>query len=310
MRLRLAALMALLLLAPAAARDWFRPAHAGRDYINADLSPRRALKGPVKSYWDGQLVLWEGRIQAQQRVNGKHRFVLRTPAGEIPVHFPKKVLNLEHDREGFRVAVKGYLELKDGQVTSLSGRSVILLGPPRNWAFTPPTPPASVGDPRLFEFLASWMHFHNPDYKPGQLSTIAAAILAEAANNDLDPLFLASLIQIESAFDIDARSVSGAIGLGQLMPFTAEGLGVDPHDPAQNVAGAAKMISGLIRDWDGNGNPRAMALASYNAGPNLVRQLGGIPRYSQTTNYVYFIGYVHKAMTRSAQAQGALSLSE
>ena len=69
------------------------------------------------------------------------------------------------------------------------------------------------------------------------------------------------------------------------------------------------MISRLIQDWDANDNPRAMALASYNAGPNLVRQVGGVPRYSQTTNYVYFIGYVHKAMTRSAQAQGALSLN-
>ena len=52
-----------------------------------------------------------------------------------------------------------------------------------------------------------------------------------------------SLISHESAWNPRARSRAGAIGLGQLMPATARGLGVDPYDPVQNLEGAAKYLS-------------------------------------------------------------------
>ncbi len=300
-------LLVALLSNLAAADPWFRPAHAGPDYINSDLTSRRALKGSVKPGWHGQLVLWDGRILQQDKVRSKHRLRLATPDGEVQVVFPKKVLNLEHDRRGFRVAVKGHLQLKNGIVDHLSGRSVILLSPPREHPFESPPRPPDLSQEPLFDFLTWWIHFHNPTYSPELLTTIASSIILESRKNQLDPLFLASLIQVESAFDIDARSVSGAIGLGQLMPFTADGLGVDAHDPASNVAGSARMIGGLVKEFRTTSNPRALALASYNAGPNLVRQLGRVPRYSQTTNYVYFIGFVHRTMTRIAQARGQLN---
>lgn len=299
MRAPIVFLLFAFLTVPALAKDWFRPAHAGRDYVNPDLSPQRAMKGPVKSDWDGQLVLWPGVVTKQGKVNGKHTLTLHTGGGDVEVFFPKKVLNLESDRKGFKVAVKGHLELS--QPPRLSGRSVILLDGPPGHRYSPPS--SEVKHP-AYAFLARRVQLHNPQYTDDRIREIAEAIVLESLKNKLDPLFLASLIQVESAFDVDARSVSGAIGLGQLMPFTADGLGVDPYDIRDNVRGAARMISGLVREWEWTGNGRASALASYNAGPNLVRQLGGrVPRYSQTTNYVYFIGFVHKQMTRALARQ-------
>lgn len=96
-----------------------------------------------------------------------------------------------------------------------------------------------------------------------------------------EALFLA-LIQQESAWNRDALSPVGAIGLAQLMPGTARELGVDPHDPIQNIYGGAKY---LRAQYDTFGTWR-LALAAYNAGPGAVRKHGGVPPYRETRNYV------------------------
>lgn len=92
------------------------------------------------------------------------------------------------------------------------------------------------------------------------------------------PLFL-SLISVESRWNPRAVSKAGAIGLGQLMPETARGLGVNPWDPAQNLEGAARYLAEQKRRF---GTWR-LALAAYHAGPNAVAQ-GRISR--ETTIYV------------------------
>ncbi|MEQ8694023.1 MAG: lytic transglycosylase domain-containing protein [Gammaproteobacteria bacterium] len=89
-------------------------------------------------------------------------------------------------------------------------------------------------------------------------------------------------IEVESAYRQDAVSSAGAIGLGQLMPATARDLGVDPLDPLQNLDGAARYLAMML---DTFGDPR-LALAAYNAGPDAVRQYGGIPPYRETQNHV------------------------
>ena len=80
-------------------------------------------------------------------------------------------------------------------------------------------------------------------------------------------------IEVESAYRQDAISSAGAIGLGQLMPATARDLGVDPRDPLQNLDGSARYLAMMLERF---GDPR-LALAAYNAGPDAVRQHGGIP---------------------------------
>lgn len=94
-------------------------------------------------------------------------------------------------------------------------------------------------------------------------------------------LFLA-LIQQESAWNRDARSHAGAIGLTQLMPGTARYLRVDPLDPVQNLKGGAKF---LRLQFDAFGSWR-LALAAYNAGPGAVKKYGGVPPYRETQDYI------------------------
>ncbi|MCX7561369.1 lytic transglycosylase domain-containing protein [Sulfitobacter sp. F26204] len=89
-------------------------------------------------------------------------------------------------------------------------------------------------------------------------------------------------IEVESAYRQDAVSSVGAIGLGQLMPATARDLGVDPRNPLQNLDGSARYLAMMLETF---GDPR-LALAAYNAGPDAVRQYGGIPPYRETQNHV------------------------
>jgi soluble lytic murein transglycosylase-like protein len=89
-------------------------------------------------------------------------------------------------------------------------------------------------------------------------------------------------IEVESAYRQDAVSSAGAIGLGQLMPATARDLGVDPRDPQQNLDGSARYLAMMLESFS---DPH-LALAAYNAGPDAVRQYGGIPPYRETQNHV------------------------
>ena len=89
-------------------------------------------------------------------------------------------------------------------------------------------------------------------------------------------------IEVESAYRQDAISSAGAIGLGQLMPATARDLGVDPRDPLQNLDGSARYLAMMLETF---GDPH-LALAAYNAGPDAVRQYGGVPPYRETQNHV------------------------
>lgn len=103
-----------------------------------------------------------------------------------------------------------------------------------------------------------------------------------------------SNIEIESAYNPDARSHAGAIGLGQLMPDTARSLGVDPHDIAQNLDGAARYLLMRLAQF---GSPE-LALAAYNAGAAAVIRHDGIPPYPET------IGHVRKVMAVFDRLQG------
>lgn len=88
----------------------------------------------------------------------------------------------------------------------------------------------------------------------------------------------------ESRFQADATSQAGAMGIMQLMPATAEALGVtDAYDPYQNIMGAAKLLSQLSDMYDGN---QSLILAAYNAGSGNVAKYGGVPPFEETQNYV------------------------
>ena len=89
-------------------------------------------------------------------------------------------------------------------------------------------------------------------------------------------------IEIESAYNPNARSRVGAIGLGQLMPGTAERLGVDSRDWRANLDGSARYLAAQLEAF----RDARLALAAYNAGPEAVREHGGIPPYRETQNHI------------------------
>ena len=115
-------------------------------------------------------------------------------------------------------------------------------------------------------------------------SEIDNLISKYADKNGLDEDFVKAVINQESGFNPNATSHCGAMGLMQLMPSTAQGLGVkDAYNPEQNIEGGTKYLKGLMDRFD---NDKSLALAAYNAGPNAVKKYGGIPPYAETQNYV------------------------
>lgn len=108
---------------------------------------------------------------------------------------------------------------------------------------------------------------------------------AAARKHDVPEDLYLRLIQQESGWNPGAVSVKGATGLAQLMPGTAEILGVDINDPEANLEGGARYLR-MMFDKFGSWK---LALAAYNAGPGAVEQHDGVPPYAETENYVQAI---------------------
>lgn len=105
-----------------------------------------------------------------------------------------------------------------------------------------------------------------------------------SAKYHVEPSLIRSIVQHESGFNPLSKSAAGAMGLMQLMPATARGLGVNnPYNAQENIEGGVKYIKQLLDQYRGD---EKMALAAYNAGPGNVAKYGGIPPFSETQNYV------------------------
>ena len=118
-------------------------------------------------------------------------------------------------------------------------------------------------------------NFVNPD--------LAHVIHSAAQKYAVDPKLVSAVAEVESGGDQNAVSPAGAVGVMQLMPETAAGLGVNPYDMKSNVEGGAKYLREMLDTFDGDVKK---AVAAYNAGPNAVKAYGGVPPYAETQNYV------------------------
>jgi soluble lytic murein transglycosylase-like protein len=115
-------------------------------------------------------------------------------------------------------------------------------------------------------------------------ASVQPLVAEAAAAHGVDPALIEAVIKQESAYDPNAESGVGAQGLMQLMPETAQDLGVtDRLDPRQNVMGGAKYLRQLMDRYDGN---MTKAIASYNAGMGNVDHYGGVPPFPETQDYV------------------------
>ena len=140
--------------------------------------------------------------------------------------------------------------------------------------------------PLAIRTYARVLHHFNPQLPSWQSEDLARHLLSSASKWKIDTNMLAAIVTVESSWHTHAISSAGAIGLGQLMPGTAATLGVDPHNPAQNLAGAAKYLRGLLETFGSNPHRYELTFAAYNAGPKAVERYGGVPPYYETQRYV------------------------
>ena len=107
---------------------------------------------------------------------------------------------------------------------------------------------------------------------------IKAKVTKAAKDTKLDPKLFHAVVSTESNYNPMAISQAGAVGLTQLMPKTAAGMGVNPMDVDENLKGGSQYLQSLIKKYDGN---VAKALAAYNAGPGRVDKGGPLPQETQ-----------------------------
>lgn len=137
-------------------------------------------------------------------------------------------------------------------------------------------------------FTVPWVEtpvpFSMPPCDPLPAAELDKLVLENSQQQGVKEDLIRGVIQEESGARPCAVSWKGAQGLMQLMPATAEELGVkDPFDPHQNVEGGTKLLKQLLTKYK---DDVSLALAAYNAGEGRVDQDGGIPKIPETQNYV------------------------
>lgn len=95
-----------------------------------------------------------------------------------------------------------------------------------------------------------------------------------------------SIMAAESAFNPNAISPKGAVGLMQVMPSTAKEMGYDPHVPQENVNAGARYLRMLLDKYENTRDWLRRVIAAYNAGPGAVDKYRGVPPYKETRTYV------------------------
>ncbi|MFP4499100.1 MAG: lytic transglycosylase domain-containing protein, partial [Vulcanimicrobiota bacterium] len=239
----------------------------------------------VKTY-SGKTIKWEGTLKELVSNQAFFDYRIELSSGETI-----RVLS----NQGLQANMKDYLSFSGFIMIVDNKFSHIVLQEYK--IMEKPTPtgiptlfcgnyPMDAGDEKIYKTLINWISYYNRGVPEQNKAFIAERIIKYSRKNQVDPYLVTALMSAESAFNIYACSVVGAIGLGQLMPGTAAMLGVDPHDPEQNIGGSVQYLRMMLNRWKNTSTPVAFALASYNAGPGAVEKYNGIPPYQETIDYV------------------------
>lgn len=185
-------------------------------------------------------------------------------AGEYAVFASGARLHIDrHEADGATVRLfhgTGFVEMSTDLVRGYEAEEPTTAAPPAPVAAPETKPVAAVPAPSPME-------------------------LADAAADryGLPRELVRSVMAAESGFQPQAISPKGAIGLMQLMPDTAQQLGANAHDPAQNVDAGARYLRDLLEKYNYG---LRHALAAYNAGPGAVDKYKGVPPYRETIDYI------------------------
>ena len=140
------------------------------------------------------------------------------------------------------------------------------------------------------------------DRSPDRYSRFDGHIREAARLYQLPEAFIRAVMRVESDFDPNVVSRVGAMGLMQLMPGTAAGMGVrDPFDARENILGGVRYLRLLANGFNGD---LVLTIAAYNAGEGAVMRYGGVPPYDETRRYVQNVLRYYYAF-RAAEAAGA-----
>lgn len=186
--------------------------------------------------------------------------------------------------EAQRNAARAAAQSRTRPASRTSRRPTPLPGtiPNRDWQV-----PASSATP-LYEAAIRRI---NPRLSVAEARRIATGIVGFSIQYGVDARLVMAMVMVESGFNPNATSRKGAMGLGQLMPGTARGLGVrNPYDSLDNLNGAVRMIRGHLEKYQAKTGDSfealVLMLAAYNAGSGAVRRHGGVPPFRETQNYV------------------------
>ena len=126
--------------------------------------------------------------------------------------------------------------------------------------------------PQQIQLVSQYIQNYNKKVASRDAETFAEAIVYFCQFYQVNPKLVAGMIAVESSFRTDAVSSSGAIGLGQLKPDTANWLSVsDPYDPIENIGGMTRYIAWLVRKYNGSYDH---AVSAYYQGPGSVDRNG------------------------------------
>ena len=163
--------------------------------------------------------------------------------------------------------------------------------------------PKHKGYIKLKKGPGGWVINRSRGYWKRNKKKFSPTIARAAKQFKLSHHLLHAVITVESAYNPQARSKAGALGLMQLMPATAHRFGVnDPYNPDQNIHGGTQYLAYLLKLFK---NDLKLALAAYNAGENAVKKYNNqIPPYRETQHYVkkvikYYQKYKHASQKRS-----------